>query len=76
MSNVAKRPNRTPRRVREKRANQLVLVGGIAGVVAVVGFLLALFTAFSWWWLTRVPCGVDGNALRPGSWSPRQNGRD
>ncbi len=48
MSNVAKRPNRTPRRVREKRANQLVLVGGIAGVVAVVGFLLALFTAFSW----------------------------
>jgi len=48
MSNVAKRPNRTPRRVREKRANQLVLVGGVAGVVAVVGFLLALFTAFSW----------------------------
>ena len=48
MSNVAKRPNRTPRRVREKRANQLVLVGGIAGLVAVVGFLLALFTAFSW----------------------------
>lgn len=48
MSNVAKRPNRTPRRVREKRANQLVLVGGIAAVVAVVGFLLALFTSFSW----------------------------
>lgn len=48
MSNVAKRPTRTPRGVREKRANQLVLVGGIAGIVAVVGFLLALFTAFSW----------------------------
>jgi hypothetical protein len=48
MSNVAKRTNRTPRRVREKRANQLVLVGSIAGVVAVVGFLLALFTGFSW----------------------------
>jgi hypothetical protein len=48
MSDVAKRPSRTPRRVREKRANQLVLVGGIAGLVAVVGFLLALFTAFSW----------------------------
>jgi hypothetical protein len=44
MSDIAKRPNRTPRRVREKRANQLVLVGGVAGAVAVVGFLLALFT--------------------------------
>jgi hypothetical protein len=44
MSDIAKRPSRTPRRVREKRANQLVLVGGVAGAVAVVGFLLALFT--------------------------------
>ncbi len=63
MSNVAKRPNRTPRRVREKRANQLVLVGGIAAVVAVVGFLLALFTAFSWGIvflaaIVAVVCGV------------------
>lgn len=48
MSKIAKRPTHTPRRVREKRANQLVLVGGIAGVVAIVGFLLALFTSFSW----------------------------
>ncbi len=48
MSNVAKRPNRTPRRVREKRAYQLLVVGGVSGAVAVVGFLLALFTAFSW----------------------------
>ncbi|MDX6718304.1 MAG: hypothetical protein QOJ63_558 [Solirubrobacteraceae bacterium] len=44
MSDIAKRPNRTPRRVREKRANQLVVVAGVAGAVAVVGFLLALFT--------------------------------
>lgn len=44
MSDIAKRPSRTPRRVREKRANQLVLVGGVAGAVAVVGFVLALFT--------------------------------
>jgi hypothetical protein len=44
MSDIAKRPSRTPRRVREKRANQLVLVGGVAGAVAVIGFLLALFT--------------------------------
>ena len=48
MSDVAKRPNRTPRRVREQRAYRLVVVGGISGTVAVVGFLLALFTAFSW----------------------------
>jgi len=42
MSDIAKRPNRTPRRVREKRALQLITVGGIAATVAVVGFLLAL----------------------------------
>jgi len=46
MSDIAKRPNRTPRRVREKRALQLITVGGIAATVAVVGFLLALFTSF------------------------------
>jgi hypothetical protein len=47
MSDIAKRPNRTPRRVREKRAYQLLLVGGAAAIVAVVGFLVALFTSFS-----------------------------
>lgn len=47
MSDIANRPSRTPRRVREKRANQLVLVGAVASVVAVVGFVLALFTSFS-----------------------------
>ena len=46
MSDIAKRPNRTPRRVREKRALQLLTAGGIAGAVAVVGFLLVLFTSF------------------------------
>jgi FtsH-binding integral membrane protein len=46
MSDIAKRPNRTPRRVREKRAFQLIVVGSVSGVVAVVGFLLALFTSF------------------------------
>lgn len=46
MSDITKRPNRTPRRVREKRAHQLVLVGAAASVVAVVGFLLVLFTSF------------------------------
>jgi len=48
MSDVAKRPNRTPRRVREQRAYWLVLAGGASGLVAIVGFLLALFTGFSW----------------------------
>lgn len=46
MADIAKRPNRTPRRVREKRAFQLIVVGGFASAVAVVGFLLALFTSF------------------------------
>jgi hypothetical protein len=46
MSDIAKRPSRTPRRVREKRALQLITVGGIAATVAVVGFLLVLFTSF------------------------------
>ncbi|HEY1540463.1 MAG TPA: hypothetical protein VGF63_13750 [Solirubrobacteraceae bacterium] len=46
MSDLAKRPSRTPRRVREKRAYQLLLVGGVASAVAVVGFLLVLFTSF------------------------------
>ena len=48
MSDIARRPNRTPRRVREKRAFQLVVVGSAAGLVAAVGFPLALFTSFSW----------------------------
>lgn len=46
MSDIARRPTRTPRRVREKRALQLLVVGGTASAVAVVGFLLALVTAF------------------------------
>ncbi len=42
MSDIARRPNRTPRRVREKRAFQLIVVGGGAAAVAVVSFVLAL----------------------------------
>jgi hypothetical protein len=42
MSDLTRRPNRTPRRARERRAFQLVVVGGTAGAVAVVGFVLAL----------------------------------
>jgi putative flippase GtrA len=47
MSDIAKRPNRTPRRVREKRALQLLSVGAVAGLVAVVGFLLAVIGVVS-----------------------------
>lgn len=60
MSDISKRPTRTPRRVREKRANQLVLVGGIAGVVAVVGLLLVVFGVIGLGipLLAAVICGV------------------
>jgi putative flippase GtrA len=42
MSELSRRPSRTPRRTREQRAYRLAVVGGIAGAVAVVGFLLAI----------------------------------
>jgi hypothetical protein len=60
MSDIARRPNRTPRRVREKRAFQLVVVGGVAGLVAAVGFLLALFSGFSWGivFLAAIVCAI------------------
>ena len=45
MSDLAPRPPRTPRRAREQRAYRLVVAGGVAGAVAVVGFLLAIFGA-------------------------------
>lgn len=42
MSDLTNRPKYTPRRTREQRAFRLVQVGGVAGAVAVVGFVLAL----------------------------------
>jgi hypothetical protein len=42
MSNIERRPNRTPRRAREQRAYRLVTVGGTAGLVAVVGLILSI----------------------------------
>jgi hypothetical protein len=41
MADIQKRGSYTPRRVREQRAYRLVQVGGGAGVVAVVGIVLA-----------------------------------
>lgn len=46
---LTRRPGGPPsRRARERRAYQLVLVGGGAGVVAVVGAVLAIFGVLSW----------------------------
>ena len=44
MGNLSPRPGRSPsnRRKREQRAFTLVMVGGTAGAVAVVGLILAI----------------------------------
>jgi hypothetical protein len=42
MSNIERRPDRTPRRAREQRAFRLVQVGGAAGLVAAVGLVLSI----------------------------------
>jgi hypothetical protein len=48
MSDLSNRPKYTPRRTREQRAFRLVQVGGAAGAIAVVGFVLALIDVISW----------------------------
>jgi hypothetical protein len=50
MSELSRRPDRTPRRTREQRAYRLAVGGGAAGVVAVAGLVLAI-------------AGVIGSAL-------------
>jgi hypothetical protein len=42
MADLDRRSSYTPRRTREQRAFRLVQIGGAAGAVAVVGFVLAL----------------------------------
>ncbi len=42
MSDLSPRGDSTPRRVREQRAYRLAMTGGAAGVVAVVGVVLAI----------------------------------
>jgi hypothetical protein len=42
MSDLSPRGDYTPRRVREQRAYRLAMTGGAAGVVAVVGVVLAI----------------------------------
>jgi hypothetical protein len=47
MSDIERRPSRTPRRAREQRAFRLVQVGGGAAFVAVVGLILTILTPFT-----------------------------
>ena len=47
MSDLSPRPSYTPRRTREQRAYRLAMVGGTAGLVAVVGFVLAIVGVIS-----------------------------
>jgi CHASE2 domain-containing sensor protein len=42
MSDLQKRGSYTPRRIREQRAYRLAAGGGLAGVLGVVGIVLAL----------------------------------
>ena len=46
MADLERSGSRMPRRSREKRAYNLVLASGALGTVAVVGFVVALFTDF------------------------------
>ena len=48
MADIQKRGNHTPRRVRERRAYQLVVTGGVAGAVGVVSLVLALVGAIGY----------------------------
>jgi hypothetical protein len=47
VSNLQKRGNYTPRRTREQRAYRLVVTGGVAGTIGVVGLALALVGVIS-----------------------------
>jgi putative flippase GtrA len=42
MSDIERRPSRTPRRVREQRAYRYAMTGGGAAAVAVVGLVLTI----------------------------------
>ncbi len=49
MSDLARSPGGPPsRRGREQRAYRLVVTGGVAGAVAVVGAVLAAIGVFGW----------------------------
>ena len=47
MANIQKRGNYTPRAARERRAYRLVLTGGVAATVGVVGLFLEIIGVIS-----------------------------
>lgn len=55
-SDLAPRPKRTPRRVREKRAYNLAVAGGVSGLGAVVGAVLAVVGIGSFGWPVLLAC--------------------
>ena len=55
-NDLAPRPKRTPRRVREQRAYNLVLVGGAAGLGAVAGAVLAILGVIGFGWPFVLAC--------------------
>ena len=50
MADIQKRGSYTPRQVRERRAYRLVLTGGVAGTIGVIGVVLALVGVTSAGW--------------------------
>ncbi|MBV8432013.1 MAG: hypothetical protein JO244_12665 [Solirubrobacterales bacterium] len=50
MADIEKRGSYTPRRVREQRAYRLVVGGSVAGIVGVVGIVLAIAGVVSAAW--------------------------
>jgi hypothetical protein len=50
MSNLDRRRGYTPRRAREQRAYRMVLIGGSAGALGVVGLVLAVVGVVSAFW--------------------------
>ena len=62
MGDLERRPNRTPRRAREQRAYRYAVTGATAGVVAVVGLLLAIAGVIgsTLWLLAAVVAAICG----------------
>ncbi len=63
MANLDKRGGYTPRRVRERRAYQLLLAGGVLGTIGIVGLVLAVIGAIGAGWpiialIVAVMCAV------------------
>jgi hypothetical protein len=48
VANLEKRGGYTPKRAREQRAYRLIVTGGVAGTVGVVGAVLAVAGLITW----------------------------